>query len=137
MAPKSASKRQRGEGSSSQVRYDENYFSSLENYELFEKKFKSRSVTLGRKIMFDDFASLNLKEIFDFQGWRKVSSMQLDVFPRLIRIFYANLAPLTSHSTNEFDGVWSYAGGKEIIMDFELTNCLRFQIEVLKCMVQR
>ena len=87
MAPKSASKRRRGEGSSSQVRYDENSFSSLEIFELFEKKFKDRSVTLGRQIIFEDFASLNLKEIFDFQGWRKVCSMQLDVFLRMIRIF--------------------------------------------------
>ena len=79
MAPKSSSKRHRGEGSSSQERYDKNLFSSLEKFELFEKKFKARSVTLGRKIEFDDFASLNLKEIFDYQGWRKMSSMNLDV----------------------------------------------------------
>ena len=73
------------------MRYDKNLFSSLENFELFEKKFKARSVTLCRKIEFDDFASLNLKEIFDYQGWRKMSSMNLDVFPLMIRLFYANV----------------------------------------------
>ena len=124
MPLKSVSKRQRGEGSSSQVRYDVNSFSSIEAFELFEKKFKSRSVTLGRKVMFEDFASLNLKEIFDFQGWRKVCSLQLDVFPRMIRIFYANLAPLGTDLNNNFDGVWSYVGGKQIVMDFDLMNKL-------------
>ncbi len=68
MASKSSSKRQRGEGSSSQVRYDKNLFINLDKFELFEKKFKFGSVTLGRKIEFDDFASLNLKELFDYQG---------------------------------------------------------------------
>ena len=68
MAPKSSSKRQRGEGSSSQVRYDTNLFLSVDKFELFERKFKSRSVTLGRKIEFDDFDTLNLKELFNYQG---------------------------------------------------------------------
>ena len=123
MAPKSSSKRQRGEGSSSQVRYDSNLFLSIDKFELFERKFKSRSVTLGRKVEFDDFASLNLKELFNYQGWSKVCSLQLDVFPRLIRLFYANIRKVVD-GNHELYELRSFVEGREIRMNLELLNRL-------------
>ena len=46
------------------------------------------------------------------------------LFPRMIRLFYANVTHLVDTNTNDFAGIRSYVGGKVIAMDFELMNRL-------------
>ncbi len=54
--------------SSSIERYDSNFFVSEEAFDKFEAYFKYRTVNLGRNVVFDDFETMGLREIFAYQG---------------------------------------------------------------------
>ena len=64
-----ANKRRNEAGSSSNAGYDSHFFSSLEAFDLYDKRFKDRKLILGKKILFGDFFGFNLRALYDYMGW--------------------------------------------------------------------
>ena len=75
-----------GEGSSHQG-YDDNLFTSFENYDLYEKRFKNRKILLGKSVIFDEFVGFHLKNLYDYMGWLPLCQLEGRVSPKLIRMF--------------------------------------------------
>ena len=61
-----ANKRRNEVGSSSNPGYDSHFFSSLEAFDLYNKRFKDRKLILRKKIIFGDFVGFSLDVILCF-----------------------------------------------------------------------
>ena len=113
MPRKSSAKRRTGEGSSHQG-YDDNLFTSFAKYDLYEKRFKNRKILLGKSVIFDEFLGFHLKNLYEYMGWLGLCNLEGRVYPKLIRMFYANLVYTIPYGNSGYAELTSYVKGKEI-----------------------
>ncbi|XP_058763947.1 uncharacterized protein LOC131637367 [Vicia villosa] len=73
-------------------------FSSKRALDLFNSKWRNRSVIYGKPMDFESFTvrGYNIEELVIVQGWQKMLTLEIETYPKLVRSFYAAIHPETN-----------------------------------------
>ncbi|XP_058753720.1 uncharacterized protein LOC131626904 [Vicia villosa] len=76
-------------------------FSSKRALDLFNSKWRNRSVIYGKPMDFESFTAhgYNIEELILVQGWRKMLTLEIKTYPKLVRCFYAAIHQDTNNMT--------------------------------------
>ncbi|KAB1202679.1 hypothetical protein CJ030_MR8G012631 [Morella rubra] len=67
------------------------FFCNPKCAEKFYNDFSKRKVMLGRKVNVESLSDFEIERPFVKQGWRNLLDMGTEVFPKYVRLFFANL----------------------------------------------
>ncbi|KAB1212924.1 hypothetical protein CJ030_MR5G010224 [Morella rubra] len=67
------------------------FFRNPECAEKFYNDFSKRKVMLGRKVNVESLSDFEIERPFVKQGWRNLLDMGTEVFPKYVRLFFANM----------------------------------------------
>uniref|UniRef100_A0A803NGQ9 Putative plant transposon protein domain-containing protein n=1 Tax=Cannabis sativa TaxID=3483 RepID=A0A803NGQ9_CANSA len=62
--------------------------------ERYSTTFCSRNIIFGKVINFTEMQSIHFEDIFSKLGWNSFISLNLPMYPRLVRAFYASIVPM-------------------------------------------
>ncbi|XP_058775334.1 uncharacterized protein LOC131649598 [Vicia villosa] len=67
--------------------------SSKHALDLFNSKWRNRSVIYGKPMDFESFTArgYNIEELILVQGWSKMLTLEIKTYPKLVRCFYASI----------------------------------------------
>ena len=83
--------------------------------EKYYNDFSKRKVMLGRKVDVESLSEFEIERPFVKQGWRNLLDMGIEVFPKYVRLFFANLT--VGWEARGLFTVKSMVGGRDIILN--------------------
>ncbi|KAB1203279.1 hypothetical protein CJ030_MR8G019417 [Morella rubra] len=91
------------------------FFRNPEYAEKYYNDFSKRKVMLGRKVNVESLLDFEIERPFVKQGWRNLLDMGTEVFPKYVRLFFANLT--VGWEAGGLFTVKSMVGGRDIILN--------------------
>lgn len=70
---------------------DGSLFISPERKSSFESSYRYRNIVNGRRVVLSHFEGFDIVTKIDAMGWTPMITMDVPIFPRLVRLFYCNM----------------------------------------------